>query len=295
MSAKKSWRKFNFKEWRSDQDLSRVSREARSFWLDLCGLIYEAEDRGRLSLKGKPYSIDDLAAVLGDDRRVVKRLLAELEAAQVFDRDSENFITSRRILREEVAGDFFQKCGRSGGNPALNNKAEALSPLKPKNQRPEPEQEKKKKEDLFAEPVGFRKRCKQAAGASLKPQTKQFQLIIDLLAKGWTEEDIASGIASVADGKSPATIGTWKYFAVALENRRAEAAVKPIASKQPDEAMPREQGEIVAIWTTIKSETGQPVARMHRETGAIATLKFKPFDGDLPPEVERALASAETA
>lgn len=144
MNPKKTWRKFNFKEWRSDEDLRRVSREARSFWLDLCGLIYEAGDQGRLSLKGRPYTVQDLADVLGDDPRVIRRLLAELQAAGVFDTSTDNFITSRRILREEVAADFYQKSGRSGGNPALKNKEFRDQPLKPKNQIKEQEPEKEK-------------------------------------------------------------------------------------------------------------------------------------------------------
>lgn len=254
-------------------------------------LIYARDGK----LMDDPHGISGALGMSVRKWNQLKSKLIEMGKLHVKD----GMISNSRADKELIIRRTYQdKQAQNRARPnKIKDEASPPSALFISNKKEEPigSSNQKKKEDLFAEPAGFRKRCKQAAGASLKPQTKQFQLVIDLLAKGWTEEDIASGIASVADGKSPATIGTWKYFAVALENRRAEAAAKPIASKQPDEAMPREQGEIVAIWTTIKSETGQPVARMHRETGAIATLKFKPFDGDLPPEVERALASAEAA
>lgn len=254
-------------------------------------LIYARDGK----LMDDPHGI---AGALGMSVRKWNQLKSKLiEMGKLHVKDG--MISNSRADKELIIRRTYQDNQAKNRSRPNKNNAEASPPrtssILYKKEEPIGSSNQKKKEDLFAEPAGFRKRCKQAAGVSLKPQTKQFQLVIDLLAKGWTEEDIASGIASVADGKSPATIGTWKYFSVALENRRADAAAKPVANKSPDEAMPREQGEIVAIWTTIKSDTGQPVARMHRETGAIATLKFKPFDGDLPPEVERALASAEAA
>ena len=156
----------------------------------------------------------------------------------------------------------------------------------------------KKKEDLFAEPAGFRDRCKQAAGACLKPRTKEFQLVIDLLAQGWAEADIIASISDIADGKAAASISTWKYFATALTNRRAERASKPTASASrsgADEAMPREQGVIVARWATIRSPTGVAIARLNRVSGELRKPDWTPFDGDPPPEVASALASAEAA
>jgi hypothetical protein len=101
---KRHWRAFNFSEWRAEATLKGVSREARSFWLDLCGLIYDAEDNGRLTrLRGKPFDAEDVAAVLGDDIRVVKRLLKELGAAKVYSIDPDGAIFCRRIRREKVA------------------------------------------------------------------------------------------------------------------------------------------------------------------------------------------------
>lgn len=150
---------------------------------------------------------------------------------------------------------------------------------------------------LFAEPKGFRERCKQAAGACLKPKAREFQLIVDLLARGLPEREIIASISDVADGKAAASVSTWKYFATALTNRRAERASKPTASASrsgADEAMPREQGVIVARWATIRSPTGVAIARLNRVSGELRKPDWTPFDGDPPPEVAVALASVSS-
>ncbi len=105
MAGKKHhWARFNFAEWRSDEDLLACSREARSLWLDMCGLIYAAKDRGRLVRANRlPHDLESLNAVLGDDVRVLRRLVTELEAARVFNRDPDGAIVSRRIRREFAA------------------------------------------------------------------------------------------------------------------------------------------------------------------------------------------------
>lgn len=151
--------------------------------------------------------------------------------------------------------------------------------------------------ELFPEPAGFRGRCKQAAGAALKPKATKFRLIVDLLAQGMTEAEIIASITDVADGKPAATIGTWKYFAVALSNQRAERGAKPAASAArpgADERMPKEQGVIIARWAALRAANGAVVARLDRDTGALRKPDFEPFEGDPPPEI-LALVHAEAA
>lgn len=97
---KRHWSKFNFKEWRSSPELLQCSRAARSLWLDLCGLIYEAEDGGRLTLRGVAYDSRQLAAVLGDDPRTITATLKELGQAGVYSVDPDGVLFCRRIRRE---------------------------------------------------------------------------------------------------------------------------------------------------------------------------------------------------
>lgn len=149
---KKRWRKFNFVEWRSDADLRRCSREARSMWLDVVGLIYDAEDAGRLSIKGRAPTDKELAEILGDDPRTVRRLMGELQAAGVFDIE-DNFVVSRRISREELQAKVSQEYGQRGGNPALKIKAEVENRVNPVNNKPKPNPEpepQKEDDDAYA-------------------------------------------------------------------------------------------------------------------------------------------------
>lgn len=162
---KKRWRKFNFAEWRADADLRRCSREARSFWLDLVGLIYDAEDGGRLSIKGAAPTDRDLAEILGDDPRTVRRLMAELKGAGVFDMDG-NFVVSRRILREEHQAKIAKEYGKRGGNPSLKNKAQDEKGVNPRLKLDTRDQKPEKTSEAKA----------SGAGAPLEPLSTKAQI-----------------------------------------------------------------------------------------------------------------------
>lgn len=153
--------------------------------------------------------------------------------------------------------------------------------------------------DLFAAPPGFRERCKQAAGACLKPKVREFALIADLLRNGWSAEQVVSTIEDIADGKAAASISTWKYFSTALTNRRAQQAQgpsrKPTASAGPDEPMPKEQGVIVARWSTIRNKAGELIARLDKQTGELRKPDFTPFDGEPPPEIAQVASTRAEA
>ncbi|MFC0282418.1 hypothetical protein ACFFJB_02095 [Camelimonas abortus] len=136
----KPWLKFYPADWQSEVTLKRVSRAARSLWIDIICLIHQGGD-GRLHFNGQNPTERDLAAVLGDDPRTIRRLMRELEDAGVFTRNDENFVTSRRILRDNFKAERDKNNGKLGGNPALKNNGLAergLTPgLKPRSQKPE--------------------------------------------------------------------------------------------------------------------------------------------------------------
>lgn len=119
--SKKPWMKFYPSDWQSEVTLKRVSRAARSLWLDILLLIHQGGDH-RLHINGDCPTDRDLAAILGDDPRTVRKLIAELESAGVFSRDDQNFITSRRILHDNLKAEKDRNNGQLGGNPSLKNK-----------------------------------------------------------------------------------------------------------------------------------------------------------------------------
>lgn len=242
---KKRWRKFNFVEWRSDPDLRRCSREARSLWLDLVGLIYDAEDSGRLSIKGRAPSDRELADILGDDPRTVRRLMAELHAAGVYDMD-QNFVVSRRILREEHQAKIAQEYGKRGGNPSLKNKAvdeKGVNPplkLDTRDQKPEVISEAKASD----------------AGAPSEPQTIKAQ--VWAIGRPMFEK---AGTSKAAAG---AVLG-------ALIKRKGEVeALSVITAMRAEPPMDPEQ----YLWAIIRGKAAPAV-----DAGAAPQLELVLVDG----------------
>jgi len=93
------------------------SRAARSLWVDLIGLMHDAEPYGHLLINGKPPTTKQLAAILGDSEKELKNLLVELENAGVFSKTEDGVITSRRMVRDEKKALEDAKNGKRGGNP----------------------------------------------------------------------------------------------------------------------------------------------------------------------------------
>ena len=114
-SKKMRWRKFNFADWSSDPSLRKCSLAAQGLWIRVIGLIYDADDAGRLSDNdGEPYRDADLAAALGYNPRTVRPLMRELLMAGVYDVE-EGFIVSRRLKRESYRSQIKAVSGSNGG------------------------------------------------------------------------------------------------------------------------------------------------------------------------------------
>ena len=117
--GERPWLKWYPADWRSEPRLRMCSRAARSLWLDLIGLMHEAEPYGHLLVNGINPNTKQLSAILGDSERELKALIGELEAAGVFTRTEEGVITSRRMIRDKKKADEDAKNGRGGGNPRV--------------------------------------------------------------------------------------------------------------------------------------------------------------------------------
>jgi len=120
-TKRRPWFKFHGFDWRNDPRLRRCSREARSLWIDLLTIMHEATPYGHLLIDGKPPSLAQLRAELGDDVRKISRLISELDANQVFSRTQDNVIYSRRMIRDELKRTEAEKYGQlaleGGGSP----------------------------------------------------------------------------------------------------------------------------------------------------------------------------------
>lgn len=82
-------------------------------------VLHQCEPYGHLSMNGNAMNTEQLARVVGDSPAVIKKLLAELEAAGVFSRNEKGCIYSRRMVKDEYIREVRAQSGRLGGNPSL--------------------------------------------------------------------------------------------------------------------------------------------------------------------------------
>lgn len=135
--SKRPWLKWYPSDWRSEPSLRMCSRAARSLWVDLIGLMHDAEPYGHLLVNGKAPTTKQLAAILGDSEKELKNLLVELESAGVFSKDKDGVITSRRMIRDEEKARQDANNGKRGGNPRVKGGVNPSDNGGDKAQRPE--------------------------------------------------------------------------------------------------------------------------------------------------------------
>jgi hypothetical protein len=138
------WFKFYPSDWRSDPALRVCSLAARGLWMEMIGIMHEAEPRGHLLIAGRPVPPDKLAALVGVSFEEVRTLLAELEDAGVFSCKRNGVVFSRRMERDEQKARKNQENGAKGGNPSLCNSKgnEASVNREDKAQKPETRNQK---------------------------------------------------------------------------------------------------------------------------------------------------------
>lgn len=119
MSRARPWLKFYTSDWRADPGLRMCSYAARGLWLDMLTLMHEAEPYGHLVVGGKPPTAAGLASLLGGTPKEVTLLLTALEEQEVFSRNADGIIFSRRMIRDAEQAERDKANGKGGGNPRL--------------------------------------------------------------------------------------------------------------------------------------------------------------------------------
>jgi hypothetical protein len=120
-------------DWRSEPRLKLVTRPARSLWIDMLGLMHEAEPYGHLLIDGTAPTVKNLAAIFGDKEIEIFNMLAQLKKANVFSTTEGGVIFSRRMVRDKEKAEKDRLNGKVGGNPRL--KGGVNPPDKPPNNR----------------------------------------------------------------------------------------------------------------------------------------------------------------
>lgn len=102
-------------DWRSDPALRMCSIAARGLWIDMLAVMHDCEPYGVLMFNGRPMTDQQLARLVGEDQKQVRKLLAELEDAGVFSRrEDDDAIYSRRMVRDEAVRNARAEGGKAG-------------------------------------------------------------------------------------------------------------------------------------------------------------------------------------
>lgn len=113
------WMKFYPSDWRADPALRACSISARGLWIEMLCIMHEADPYGSLLVKGKRINKKQLASLCGIPERECVTLMIELEGFEVFERDHDGTIYSRRMRRDHAKASEDRKNGKIGGNPNI--------------------------------------------------------------------------------------------------------------------------------------------------------------------------------
>lgn len=100
-------------DWRNDAGLTLCSLEARGLWIEMICIMHAAEPYGHLCAAGRPLNARDLARLVGESERDVKRMLEELTRNNVCSVQDGAFV-SRRMVRDEALRDARAAGGKAG-------------------------------------------------------------------------------------------------------------------------------------------------------------------------------------
>jgi hypothetical protein len=88
----------------------------------MMNIAHDREPYGHLvAPDGSALTLEQLARLVRSSLTLVRKLLAELEANNVFSRTEANVIYSRRMVKDEQFRNQRAAFGKMGGNPALVN------------------------------------------------------------------------------------------------------------------------------------------------------------------------------
>lgn len=103
-------------DWRRDSALQSCSVAARGLWIELMCVMHDCEPYGVLSVNGKAMSASQLSRLVGEQEKVVTRLLSELEDAGVCSRDEQGRLFSRRMVKDEAVRESRANGGHAGAD-----------------------------------------------------------------------------------------------------------------------------------------------------------------------------------
>lgn len=95
-------------DWRNDAALRMCSLAARGLWWEMLCIMHMAEPYGHLTAAGAAIEPDELARIVGEHPKDVRRWLAELDRRKVYSVTEAGVIYSRRMVRDEKERDNWR-------------------------------------------------------------------------------------------------------------------------------------------------------------------------------------------
>jgi len=122
--VKSPWFKFFPGDWRQCPELRLCSLEARGLWMEILCLCAQSPSVGRLVIRDRAPSEEQIAALVGRPVAEVARGLHELRDYGVFD-EINGVITSRKMVRDARISQMRSELGSEGGRASVQAKAQA--------------------------------------------------------------------------------------------------------------------------------------------------------------------------
>lgn len=122
-------------DWRRDSALQSCSVAARGLWIELMCVMHDCEPYGVLSVNGKAMSASQLSRLVGEQEKVVTRLLSELEDAGVCSRDEQGRLFSRRMVKDEAVRESRANGGHAGADHGYKGGEYGKKGGRPKKQK----------------------------------------------------------------------------------------------------------------------------------------------------------------
>lgn len=101
-------------DWRKDQGLKLCSLAARGLWIDLMCLMHDAEPYGYLTINGQPMQPEQIARLIGESPKDVRKCMSELQENNVFSITESGIIFSRRMVKDESIREARASGGQAG-------------------------------------------------------------------------------------------------------------------------------------------------------------------------------------
>jgi len=113
------WLKWYPSDWRADPCLRACSLAARGLWIELLGIMHEAEPYGYLLVKGEKPEKATIARLVGVHPNAITPLVTELVTRGVTGVDTHGVLFSRRMVKDHEKALLHKANGAKGGNPTL--------------------------------------------------------------------------------------------------------------------------------------------------------------------------------